>query len=330
MVRILFIIAAFLGTLNTLQAQQEAHYTQYMYNKNYVNAGYAGARRVHSVYALYRNQWMGFNGNPHSYLLSYDGPVGKKLGIGLQLANQELGVTKNQFGNLMLSYAILQTENTTVRVGINGTLRRYAFNLASPNVFIQDPTDPSLKMSEQTPNNYFNVGTGVYFDYKNIYVGLSVPNLNKNLIGIGVNPAAQTPAEEQRHVYLMTGGLFKIKQGFELKPSVMFKYVNNAPFSADLNLSGVFNRKLTAGVSYRYGQSGGFGDSVDLLAFFQATDKLGIGAAYDFTVSGLQKHTSGTIEALIRYDFSPSLSEQVKNKSKDIDPRRLSNPRYFF
>jgi type IX secretion system PorP/SprF family membrane protein len=329
MVRILLFIA-FLGTINVLQAQQEAHYTQYMYNKNYVNAGYAGARRVHSVYGLYRNQWMGFNGNPHSYLLSYDGPVGKKLGAGLQLANQELGITKNQFANLMLSYAIMQTEDVTVRVGINGTMRRYAFNLTNPNIYIQDPTDLSLKMSEQTPTNYFNVGTGVYFDYKNIYVGLSVPNLNKNLISIGVNPASQTPAEEQRHVYLMTGGLFRIKEGVEFKPSVMFKYVKNAPFSADINLSGVFNRKFTAGLSYRYGQSGGFGDSVDLLAFFQVTDKLGIGAAYDFTVSGLQKHNNGTIEALVRYDFSPSLSEQVKNKKKEIDPRRLSNPRYFF
>jgi type IX secretion system PorP/SprF family membrane protein len=329
MVRILLFIA-FFGTINVLQAQQEAHYTQYMYNKNYINAGYAGARRVHSVYALYRNQWMGFNGNPHSYLMSYDGPIGKKLGVGLQLANQELGVTKDQFANLMLSYAILQTEDMTVRVGISGTMRRYAFNLTSQNIYIQDPTDLSLKMSDQTPKNYFNVGTGVYFDYKNIYVGLSVPNLNKNLISIGVNPAAQAPAEEQRHVYLMTGGLFKIKEGIELKPSVMFKYVKNAPFSADLNLSAVLKRKFTGGVSYRYGQSGGAGDSVDFLAFFQATDKLGIGAAYDFTVSGLQKHTNGTIEALIRYDFSPNLKEQVLNKSKDIDPRRLSNPRYFF
>ncbi len=329
MVRILLIIA-FFGTINVLQAQQEAHYTQYMYNKNYINAGYAGARRVHSVYALYRNQWMGFNGNPHSYLVSYDGPIGKKLGAGLQLANQELGVTKDQFVNLMLSYAILQTEDLTVRVGMSGTMRRYTFNLSNPNIYIQDPTDLSLKMSDQTPKNYFNVGTGVYFDYKNFYVGLSVPNLNKNLISIGVNPAAQTPAEEQRHVYLMTGGLFKVKEGIELKPSIMFKYVHNAPFSADLNLSAVLKRKFTGGVSYRYGQSGGAGDSVDLLAFFQATDKLGIGAAYDFTVSGLQKHTNGTIEALIRYDFSPSLKEQVLNKSKDMDPRRLSNPRYFF
>lgn len=328
MVRILLFIALF-GTINVLEAQQEAHYTQYMYNKNYINAGYAGARRVHSVYALYRNQWIGFNGNPQSYLASYDGPLSTKLGAGLQVANQELGITKDQFANLMLSYAILQTDAATVRVGISGTMRRYTFNLTNPNIFIQDPQDPSLRISEQTPKNYFNVGTGIYVDYKNMYVGLSVPNLNKNLISVGVNPAAQIPAEEQRHIYLMTGGLFKVKEGIELKPSVMFKYVKNAPFSADLNLSAVLRRKFTGGVSYRYGQSGGFGDSVDFLAFFQATDKLGIGAAYDFTVSGLQKHNNGTIEALIRYDFSPSAKDQILRK-QDIDPRRLSNPRYFF
>jgi type IX secretion system PorP/SprF family membrane protein len=330
MVRIL-LITVLLWSLTTVQAQQEGHYTQYMYNKTLVNAGYTGARRVHSIYALYRNQWVGFNGNPQSYLLSYDGPVGQRLGMGMTLANQELGVTKNQFVNLMMSYAILQTEDMTIRVGINGTARRYAFNLTNPNVFIQDPQDASLKMTDQTPKGYFNVGTGVYFDFKNFYVGLSVPNLNKNLISIGVNPLAKIPAEEQRHGYLMTGGLFKLKEGIELKPSLMFKYVRNAPFSVDLNLSAVFKRRFTSGVSYRLGQSGGVGDSVDLLAFFQATDKLGIGIAYDYTVSGLKNYTNGSFEALIRYDFSPNLKEQVLNKTKgDIDPRKLSNPRYFF
>ena len=331
MVRILFFTLALLGTTVTATAQQEGHYTQYMYNKTLVNPGYAGARRVHSVYALYRNQWVGFNGNPQSYLASYDGPAGKRLGVGMHLVNQESGITKNQFANLMASYAIMETEDMTVRVGLNGTIRRYTFNLAKEGVFIQDPLDASLRTSDQTPKNYFNVGTGVYFDYKNWYLGLSVPNLNRNLIGIGVNSASQVPAEEQRHAYLMAGGLFKVREGIELKPSIMFKYVKNAPFSADLNLSAVFKRRFTGGVSYRYGQSSGFGDSVDLLAFFQATDKLGIGAAYDYTVSGLRTHTNGTFEALIRYDFSPSLKDQLLNKNKgEIDPRKLSNPRYFF
>jgi type IX secretion system PorP/SprF family membrane protein len=315
-------------TTTTTYAQQEGQYTQFMYNKTLINAGYAGARRVHSVYAIYRNQWMGFNGNPQSYLVSYDGAIGKKLGAGLNLVNQELGVTKNQYANMMLSYGIIQTDEMSVRVGINGAIRRYTYSLTDPNVYIQDPNDASLRQSEQTARNYFNVGAGVYFDYKNYYVGLSVPNLNKNLISVGVNPNSTTAAQEKQHIYLMSGGLFKLKEDVEIKPSVLFKYVANAPFSLDLNLSAVFKRRFTAGVSYRYGESGGVGDSVDALAFFQISDRLGLGAAYDFTISDLRKHTTGTIEAMMRYDFSPSIKNQVLDKDKD--PNRLSNPRFFF
>jgi type IX secretion system PorP/SprF family membrane protein len=326
MERILIAIGLLCSIATTTHAQQEGQYTQFMYNKTLINAGYAGARRVHSVYAIYRNQWMGFNGNPQSYLASYDGPIGKKLGVGLNIVNQELGVTKNQYANMMMSYGIIQINDMSFRIGINGAIRRYTYSLTDPNVYIQDPNDASLRQTDQMAKNYFNVGAGAYFDYKNYYIGLSVPNLNKNLISVGFNPNSTTAAQEKQHIYLMGGGLFKVKE--EIKPSVLFKYVQNAPFSLDLNLSAVFKRRFTAGVSYRYGESGGYGDSIDALAFFQISDKLGLGAAYDFTISGLQKHTTGTIEAMIRYDFSPSIKNQVLDKEKD--PNRLSNPRFFF
>lgn len=331
MERILLAIGLICSIATTTHAQQEGQYTQFMYNKTLVNAGYTGARRVHSVYGIYRNQWMGFNGNPQSYLVSYDGPIGKKLGVGFNLVNQELGVTKNQFANLLMSYGIIQTDDMSLRMGINTAIRRYSYSLTDPNVYIQDPQDASLRQSEQVARNYFNVGAGVYFDYKNYYIGLSVPNLNKNLISVGFNPNSTTAAQEKQHVYLMTGGLFKIKEDVEFKPSVLLKYVENAPFSLDMNLSMVFKRRFTVGASYRYGESGGAGDSVDALAFFQISDKLGIGAAYDFTLSGLRKHTAGSIEAMLRYDFAPNPARQVLKKNKeDIDPNRLSNPRFFF
>jgi type IX secretion system PorP/SprF family membrane protein len=328
MERILIAIGLLCSIATTTYAQQEGQYTQFMYNKTLINAGYAGARRVHSVYAIYRNQWMGFNGNPQSYLASYDGPIGKKLGVGLNIVNQELGVTKNQYANMTMSYGVIQINDMSFRIGINGAIRRYTYSLTDPNVYIQDPNDASLRQSDVTAKNYFNVGAGMYFDYKNSYVGLSIPNLNKNLISVGFNPNSTTAAQEKQHIYLMGGGLFKLREDIEIKPAVLFKYVQNAPFSLDANVSAVFKRKFTAGVSYRYGESGGVGDSVDALAFFQISDRLGIGAAYDFTISGLKKHTTGTIEAMIRYDFSPSISKQVLDK--ESEKNRLSNPRFFF
>jgi fructoselysine-6-P-deglycase FrlB-like protein len=71
------------------------------------------------------------------------------------------------------------------------------------------------------------------------------------------------------------------------------------------------------GLSYRYGGSGGTGDSVDLLAYVQANEALAFGIAYDYPLSQLGRNTKGSIEFLMRYD--------ITNNTKI-----LHNPRFFF
>ena len=56
MKRLLFILSV-LFAFQGLNAQQEAHFTQFMYNKLLINPAYAGARGVPSVTAIYRSQW---------------------------------------------------------------------------------------------------------------------------------------------------------------------------------------------------------------------------------------------------------------------------------
>ena len=52
--------------LGSLQAQQDAQYTQYMYNTVSVNPAYAGSRGHLSIAGLYRNQWLGLDGAPET------------------------------------------------------------------------------------------------------------------------------------------------------------------------------------------------------------------------------------------------------------------------
>ena len=309
-------------------AQQENQYTQFMYNKLLLNPGFSGARRIPSVSALYRNQWAGFDGHPQSYLLSADGSLfGERLGGGLTIANQQTGLIKNQFANLALSYAIIHTENSTIRVGLNGAARRYTFDLNNPNVYVRERQDQALKQDDTQTQTFGNLGAGIYFDFKEYYLGFSVPNLYKNDFGLNTNRSTIEIAQEKNHLYFMAGGFVKIANDVHLKPSVLAKYVQNAPFSVDLNLNIMFKRKFSAGASYRFGETGG--DSVDLLAFFQATDNLGLGVAYDFPVSNLKNYTTGSFEALLRYDIIQSAKTEKLKKGVNAK-NTLSNPRFFF
>lgn len=308
-------------------AQQEAHYTQFMYNKILLNPGFAGARKVASISALYRNQWMDYNGHPQSYLASFDAALGKsRMGTGLVLHRQREGIVTRSAANIALSYNIINTQQTTLRFGMSGTIREFQFDLQNPETYIKDSKDPFLsKESPKTTNA--NIGAGIYFDNKTYYFGISVPNLMKNPISLRNDVQANYVGTENRHLYIMAGGFFELfgNNDLHLKPSVMAKYVRYAPFSVDANLSLMVRKTFMGGVSYRFGgkygigdTKSGNGDSVDLLAFIQATDQLGIGFAYDFTLSEISNYTKGSFEIVTRYDF-------VKNRN-----RILHNPRQFF
>jgi type IX secretion system PorP/SprF family membrane protein len=325
-VKFLIVIAIAFSSIVTY-GQQEAQYTQFMYNKILVNPGFAGARRAPSVSALYRNQWMDYNGHPQSYLASFDAPLGKsRLGTGVVLHRQTEGVITRSMANISLSYDILHTDKSTLRIGMSGTAREFQFSLQDPEVYIKDSKDPLLTPESPKTMNA-NIGAGVYFDNNNYYFGVSVPNLMKRPIALKNNLGATYLGTEKQHVYVMAGGFFDLfgNTDISVKPSVMYKYVPSAPFSMDANLSVMFRRTFMGGVSYRFGGKEGIsnlktgaGDSIDFLTFFQATDQFGVGLAYDFTLSKLSSYTKGSFELVTRYDFVPTQT------------RILHNPRIFF
>ena len=75
-------------SVHQAQAQQEAMYSQYMFNTLALNPAYAGSRDVLSMTALYRRQWIGIEGAPTTQTFTADMPLNKeRIGLGLQLTN---------------------------------------------------------------------------------------------------------------------------------------------------------------------------------------------------------------------------------------------------
>ena len=59
MKKIFFALTLLLLSFFDIQAQQDPHYTQYMYNMNVVNPAYAGSKENLSGSLLYRQQCQG-------------------------------------------------------------------------------------------------------------------------------------------------------------------------------------------------------------------------------------------------------------------------------
>jgi hypothetical protein len=51
-------------TVGCIYAQQDAQFTQYMYNTININPAYAGSRESMNVFILHRAQWVGLDGAP--------------------------------------------------------------------------------------------------------------------------------------------------------------------------------------------------------------------------------------------------------------------------
>ncbi|MGQ3233452.1 MAG: type IX secretion system membrane protein PorP/SprF, partial [Flavobacterium sp.] len=53
-----------LSGLAEMNAQQDPHYTQYMYNMNVINPAYAGSKENLAFGLLYRKQWVDIQDSP--------------------------------------------------------------------------------------------------------------------------------------------------------------------------------------------------------------------------------------------------------------------------
>lgn len=314
---LLILILCFYTEGGKIWAQQEGAQTLFMYNTLAINPGVAGSRDIPTLTLSARKQWMGFKGAPLQQNLSFHTPlISKRLGFGVTIGNRSIGIFEAQTASLALSYSPIRTKDFALRIGLQGSARRLSFRFedaAQAEILTNERTSASNLLR---PRVFGNFGMGVFMNYKDCFLGFSVPFYYSNIIGINTN-TPQT-AFEQPHYYFIMGLTLPLWDNLYWKPSAMFRKTPTAPWGLELNNSINFNDKITLGGSYRLGQASAsdIGESMDILMFFQVNDKWGIGGSYDFPLSELKKYTDGSFEVVARFDLKKSTL-------------RFSNPRVF-
>ena len=292
-------------------AQQDAMFTQYMFNGLVLNPAYAGSRDALNATALYRNQWVNIAGAPKTITFSMHAPVrNEKIGLGFIFANDRLGITNTNNIGLNYAYRIKFKNKGTLSLGLQASVLQYNADFSSvQHSFSNSVFDPAFS---QNINRWLpNFGTGIYYYTKKFYAGASVPNIISNKLNSeGSVFQIGDRAQQFRHLFLTTGYVFDINKSLKLKPSILMKFVEGAPIEFDFNANLWLFDMFAVGLSYRTR------DSIDALFEFQVTPQLGIGYAYDYTLTPLGKYTSGSHEIMVRYEFGFSKT-------------RIITPRYF-
>jgi len=286
-----FLFIALMFTGFAALAQQDAQYTQYMYNTINVNPAYAGSRGVMSIFGLHRTQWVGLDGAPVTNAASINTPINNSnIGVGLSFVNDKIGPTNENAISADVSYTVKTSETFKLSFGVKGTAN--LFNLDVNKLNPQDAGDPQFQNldNEFTPN----IGAGVYFHSDKMYVGLSVPNFFETKRYSDNDVAINA---ERMNFYLIAGYVFDLSYNLKFKPALLTKAVEGAPLQVDVSANFLYNDKFMLGAAWRWDAS------VSAMAGFQVTDGLFIGYGYDHETTRLRRFNSGSHEIFIRFEL---------------------------
>ena len=288
-------------------AQQDPHYTQYMYNMNVVNPAYAGSKENLSFGLLYRKQWVEIEDAPSTFSASGSMPVGKNVGIGLSVINDKIGPVEETNTYADFSYTLNLGGEHKLAFGMKAgaTFQKTGLFTEIGNGNVPDENDPAF--SENTSNTYLNIGAGLFYYTNKYYVAFSVPNMLKST---HLDYNGRKFGSETSHYFLTGGYVFQLTPNTKFKPSAMIKSAFDAPTSVDGSLNFLFNEKFEVGATYR------LEDSFGAMVNFAITPNLRIGYAYDYIVSDLNVTTHASHEVMLLFDLN--------------FPKKVSqSPRYF-
>jgi len=278
----------------------------YVVNALAINPAFAGCQDALSLTASYRNQWVGFNDAPKSYILSVHTPVfNDRVGLGLLIENNSIGIFKET--SFLGNYAYrmeLQEGKLALGLGFGVTIYNTAWN----KLVAADANDIQL-MTSPTSAVLPNFSLGAYYYTKKYYIGVSMPlflsyEMDKNTgkYKIGNNFSGS-------NYFFTTGYEVGISPQVKFLPSLLIKYHPDNAVQIDYNAQINLKDRIWMGIGYR---------NKDILVGMlqcQLNYQIRMAYSYDYDFSSIGKYLNGSHEIVLNYIF--------KFERKVIGPRQF-------
>lgn len=304
-------------------AQSDVQLSQYWAMPAYYNPGAAGATDFVRIRLGAKLQWVGITNAPKSFLGAADSPLKigtKKIGLGVNVMQESLGLYSNLIANVQASYKInLFKGRGVLSIGLQGGY--YNSKFKGSEVYIPEgddyhqSSDTSLPTQDLT-GNAFDFSAGVFFSHRYFNVGISGlhllnPTVKMNIEGSEAGDAHEYETELSRMLYLTADGNIPLKNTlFSLQPSLLLKS-NLESFGAEVTMRATYNRFISFGVAYRWKEAVSAMIGAEFKNFF-------LGYAYDYPLSALGKASSGSHELVLGYQLKLDFSGKNKNKHRSI------------
>ena len=314
------------------QAQDDVAYTQYWTVPNYYNAAAIGSTDYIRLRGGMRMQWVGIDNAPKSFLITADSPfklLGKRLGAGLVMQQESIGLYKNMNLTAQVAYGFKFLKGR-LTIGLQAGLADQTFK--GSEVVLPDDvggdsgttsrdgeggsgsssTDEAIPTTD-VHGTSLDASVGVFYTHKWFWAGISATHINQPTISRGTDQASEQSyeAKVKRAFYFMAGSNIPLKNTlFELQPSVLVRNSNGFT-QADITMRVMYNKFLSGGIAYRTSDAISLMLGAEIKNFF-------VGYAYDYALSAINKASSGSHEFFVGYNLKLNLGDKNKNKHKSI------------
>jgi type IX secretion system PorP/SprF family membrane protein len=285
-------------------AQQDAQFSQYMFNSFYLNPAVAGADGKANFLLMHRTQWAGYGatfddgGSPQTQIFSATTPFVylKNSGIGFHVVRDVRGPVNSLDAHLSFSYHLDIAEKGKLSFGGRAGIYNQVIDFDKFR-FVDESDQIALqlngKQSELKPDFAF----GVWYAQEKFYVGISTNHLIKSQITFGLEQLENALA---RNLYLTGGYNYQLNDQWLLQPTVLIKTLpENGLKSTSMELSvlGTYNQKFWGGLAYRQSDA-----LTAMIGMYPTKDnRMRVGYAFDYTVSGKQGKAPTSHEIFLSY-----------------------------
>ncbi len=298
--------------------QQDAQFTQYMFNGAFYNPALVGRESGFRFSALHRSQWLnyttsaGTSGAPVTQLITAQGRLNSKnIGYGLTVVNDNIGATNNLEINLQGSY---QKKINRATLSFGGYVGMFSSSLDYAELIVVNP-EPNLPFTGSENQMALDIGAGFLLDHRSFYIGLSAKHLNQPSFDFGDGSYAN---QLRTHNYLLFGYKIRPIGQLRIEPSFLLKSVGINNFSYNVSVMATHQNRINGGFAYR-GE-----ESVSLILGYSLLkdNSLKLGYAFDLVVGGLEAKSPTSHELMLRYT--------LQEMSREVERVIQRTPRFRF
>ncbi len=309
MQRKLFFLAAAMLQLGSL-AQQLPQLTQYTVHDYLYNPAVAGSREQFEMHSAHRNQWVGIQDAPRTFMLSLTTPVGRNMGLGGFMYTDHVGPTRRTGAQVSYAYHLRLTEK--MRLGFGLSLGLQQFVIDGSKITFHDGYDPIMDgqvRGSTVPDATF----ALYLYHPDWWFGAAAPQLLKNKI-VFYDDRDATLSELAGHYFVMGGYRLQLSDDLRLEPSFLVKYVDPVPVKIDLTATLRYKEQIWLGATYRTN------DAIGLMVGYWLKKTFQFGYSYDITTTNLNRYSNGTHEVMLGITFGKKRPEPRPTIAADAAP----------